>query len=488
MLRRSVVFLTVLLWAGGCLPAQTSAAVGSPAEEVRPRNVLFLIADDLTASVLGCYGHAGGATPTIDALAARGLRFERAYCDFPVCGPARAALMSGLCTRTLGILGNGGAGRLEEVLGKRPTLPEWFRRAGFHTARVGKIFHMRVPGDITAGVHGPDHAASWTERHSLRAPEWQSDGEAEHLSREKLRFETDRHYNLGFGTAFYCVQVPGDGIEQHDAQAAAKAVEILEQRAAAEEPFFLAVGFVRPHVPLVAPAELFAAHPPEQAALPARVEADLDDIPAAGRTRSEAQWGLEDVDKQRRVHQAYLASTAFLDAQVARVLGALHDLGLADDTLVVFTSDHGYHLGEHGFWQKLSLHEESARVPLLVAGPGVTPGVAAGLVQAIDLYPTLVEAAGLDRPEHLQGASLLPMLRDPEARVHDAVFATRGSGDLVRTEDWALLAWEDGSRELYDMRDDPRQFRNLAGRSGYEAEQRRLEARLERWRSSLGDR
>lgn len=456
-----------------------SLAIPSAAQDdAAPRrpNVLFLIADDLGAQALGCYGNAECRTPAIDRLAASGTRFERAYCQFPVCGPSRAALLTGLYPRSLGILGNGAANRLVQRLGDRPSLPQWFREHGWFSARIGKLYHMRVPGDVTAGVDGPDHPPSWDRAINCPGEEWFTPGRAEHLTNERLRFERDTHYGLGFGTAFYVVQDPTDGAAQPDAKAADAALAILDE--VGDDPFFLAVGFVRPHVPLVAPETLFDAFPADDLTLAEVPDGDRDDIPEAGLSRSSERTGLTDPDRQRRVLQAYYASVAFVDRQVDRILTRLAQRGLAENTVVVFTSDHGYHLGEHDFWQKMSLHEESARIPLIVRAPGRSPAVTAALAQQIDLYPTLVDLAGLERPEHLQGASLVPVLDDPEVSVHDAVFCTKGNGDLVRTPDHALLAWRDGTAELYDMRADPRQFHNLADDERLAATRAALEARL----------
>lgn len=461
--RRAVRLLAALLAAMGtvvAVPAQERDAKAAPVRESEPPNVLFLIADDLGAQALGCYGNRICRTPAIDALAARGVVFRRAYCQYPLCGPSRAALMSGMYPPDIGVMTNGQAGRFGRNLGERPSLAQFFRRHGWHTARVSKIYHMRVPGDITAGVHGPDHAASWDERYSVQAPEWMSEGPAEHLSNERLRRDPDKHYGLGFGTAFYVVRAKGEGVEQADVQAADRAIELLGRLAGRR--FFLAVGFVRPHVPLVAPERYFEPYPPETIEPPRVAPGDRDDIPRLGLTRTSERWGLDDDLKKRKVLAAYYAAVSFMDAQVGRVLARLEELGLDRNTIVVFTSDHGYHLGEHGFWQKLSLHEESARIPLVIAAPGVRPAVTDALAQQIDLYPTLAGLAGLEPPDHLQGRSLVPVLRDPAASVHERVLCFKRTGRLVRTDRWALLDWRDGSAELYDMREDPRQVHNLA--------------------------
>ena len=445
--------------------------------KARP-NVLFIISDDLGAQALGCYGNEECQTPHIDRLARQGVRFTRAYAQYPVCGPSRAALMSGLYAQSIGVTSNGHSSRLTANLGERPTLAQHFRQSGWFTARISKIYHMRVPGDITAGVDGPDHAASWSERFNLRGLEWMTPGEHVHLSNEKLRRDMKKHYGLGFGTAFYVVRDAGPGHEQPDYRAASKAIELLETQRA--EPFFLAVGLVRPHVPLVAPERSFAHYRSRELRLAKRVDGDQDDIPRAGISKSSRSTGLEGADeKQRQVLEAYYASVTFMDEQVGRMLSALDRLGLREKTVVVFTSDHGYHLGEHGLWQKMSLHEESVRIPLIIDAPGKQPTTAGGLVEQIDIYPTLAALAGLPIPEHVQGHNLTPLLDGAKARVRDAAYCLRRRDHLLRTERWAYLSYADGSAELYDMENDPAQFWNLAEKPEHADRRREMERLLQ---------
>ena len=432
----------------------------------RRPNVVFLISDDLSASALACYGNVDCATPNIDRLAARGVRFTHAYCQYPVCAPSRAALMSGLYPQAIGVDGNGGARKFAKNLGERPSLGQHFIAAGYYTARVSKIYHMRVPGDITAGVDGPDHVESWTERFNCQGPEWATAGEHAMLSNETLNPVPDKHYNLGFGTAFYSVQAAPGSTRQPDAQAADKAIELM--RTHRDEPFFLAVGFVRPHVPLVSPAEYYSPYAPQGLALAEAHSGDWDDIPKPGISGyNSKRRGLESADKQREVLQAYYAAVTFMDAQVGRVLDELEDLGLADDTIVVFASDHGFHLGEHDFWQKLSLHEESARIPMIFAGPGIEPGESAALTEQIDLYPTFASLAGLSVPEHCQGQDLSPLFTGAESSVRDAAYCRKGGAHLIRTSEFAYIEYPQGEVELYDMLRDPQQFTNLAEVASY---------------------
>lgn len=471
-----------ILAAGIALFTLLATAAG---QEQRRPNVLFLISDDLAASALSSYGNPQCRTPHLDRLAARGVRFTRAYSQYPVCGPSRAAVMSGLYPQAIGVTGNGSSGRFADRLGDRPSLGQHFINSGYYSARVSKIYHMRVPGDITAGVDGPDHAASWTERFNCQGPEWMTDGVHEMLSNEKLKREPDKHYGLGFGTAFYAVAASDEAARQPDALAADRAIELMRQPR--DEPFFLAVGFVRPHVPLVAPQAFFDDYPAEEMELAPEHEGDLDDIPKAGVSGYNSERrGLQDPERRRKVLQAYYASVAFMDHQVGRLLDALEELELADDTIVVFSSDHGYHLGEHGFWQKMSLHEESARIPLILAGPGIEPAVSDALVEQIDLYPTLADAAGLAVPEHCQGVSLLPALADPTVSLRDGAYCMRRKDHLLRTRRWAYLEYADGSAELYDMERDPRQLTNLADVEAHAETRTKLAEQLEKKLAAIG--
>lgn len=462
----------------------------SPPPAARP-NVLFIISDDLGAQSLGCYGNTQCKTPNLDSLASRGVRFTRAYCQYPVCGPSRAALMSGMYAQAIGVTSNGAASRFTRNLGERPSMSQHFMSHGYHAARVSKIYHMRVPGDITAGVDGPDHAPSWTERFNCQGPEQWTTGEHEHLSRGALKPDPKReiHYGLGYGGAFYVVRASGDGAEQADHRAADRAVRILEQRAEDPRPFFLAVGLVRPHVPLVAPASFFAPYPAERMELPPLIDGDQDDIPRAALNGSSRSRGLDTRLEKQKVLEAYYACVSYMDAQVGRILGALDRLGLSEDTIVVFTADHGYHLGEHDLWQKMHLHDESTRIPLVVSVPGRKPGETDALCQQIDIYPTLAELCGLEVPPHVQGRSLVPALDDPGAVVHESVYCLRSRSDhLLRTDRWALIEYQDGRAgvELYDMRRDPRQYTNLATDAGHEEVLRDLRGKLDAKLASMG--
>ena len=449
---------------------------GTTSEPPPGPNVLFLIADDLTASALACYGNAEVETPNIDALADRGVRFERAYCQYPVCKQGRESMMAGWYPARIG-------SSYDSSLGAHSTMPEHFRLNGFTTARVSKIYHMRVPGDITSGSAGPDHAASWNSTFNVQAPEWMTPGADAHYTNGSLNFsQPTNHYNLGFGSEFYVVESSTDGSEQADYIAADEAVSLLGTLQ--DDPFFLAVGFVRPHVPLVAKSNEFGLYDPNTLPLADSVPNDLADIPSAGIFWDEPVRGPNNDSDRRHVLQAYYATVTFMDEQLGKILDRLDELELTDDTVVVFTSDHGYHLGEHTFWQKLSLHEESARVPLIIAGPGVDSGVTTGaLTELIDLYPTLADLSGLEIPPPCQGISLRPILNGAATSVRDAALSSISGGHLLRTEDWAYLRYNNGTAELYDMTPlpggDPKQFTNLSGVPAYATIEQLLDTMLD---------
>ena len=336
------------------------------AEESPKRfNVLFIISDDLTDTALSCYGNQVCQTPNIDGLAKQGTRFTRAYCQATYCGPSRASMLSGYYPHATGVLGYV-SGR--KAIGDRETWPQRFKNQGYRSVRVSKIFHMGVPGGVEKGGHGSDDARSWSERYNSQGPEWRAPGKG-----ETLEGNPDGKKSVVGGNTFVVVEAEGDDLVHSDGKTARKAVEILEQYGAAKladrkskEPLFLAVGFVRPHVPFVAPKRYFAPFPPEKMVLPKKVPGDWDDIPRAGINYKTSKNMKMNLEKQRKAVSGYYASVAFLDAQVGKVLEALERSGLADDTIVIFTSDHGYHLGEHDFWAKVSLLDESARVPLII--------------------------------------------------------------------------------------------------------------------------
>jgi iduronate 2-sulfatase len=439
---------------------------GSVAEETAPaRNVLLLVSDDLKAGVLGCYGGDRCRTPNLDALAARAMVFEKAYCQGLTCRPSRLSFMH---SRYVGAEG--------------PTLGKHLIDHGFHSARVGKIFHMRVPGDIIAGTDGEDFPETWTERFNCRGQEAHTPGLYRLLNRNIETRSPEGRQSTGMPfRMFASVEADGDGSDQPDWKAAEKTMELLRARAKAAGPFFLATGFVRPHYPSVAPARYFAEYPHDEIAPPEVPVDDLADIPAMGRKGTTSQnSGIADYpDNIRRMWADYHATVTFMDEQIGKILAELDRLGLRESTLVIFTSDHGYHLGEHHFWEKSRFHEEVTRVPLIISAPGLAPGRSAALAELVDIYPTVCEWAGVAAPGTVQGTSLFPLLRDPGAKVRNAAFAVGPTGRLVRTSDRAYIRYRDGSEELYDMTDDPGQFTNRAADPRFAVEKTVLRGMLD---------
>ncbi|MFT4542163.1 MAG: iduronate 2-sulfatase [Planctomycetota bacterium] len=429
--------------------------MASGQEDVGEYNVLFIISDDLTATALSCYGSEHCDTPNIDRLAASGVRFTSAYCQGTYCGPSRASFMSGYYPHAIKMLGYKSP---RPALGERTTWAGHFRAAGYHTTRVSKIFHMGVPGGIEAGTDGADDPISWTTRYNSQGPEWKAPGKG-----ETLEGNPDGSKPVMGGNTFVIVAAEGDDLLHSDGKTAQKACELIAELK--DERFFMGVGFVRPHVPFVAPEPYFEAYPFEEMPLPEKVAGDWDDIPAAGINYKTSMNMKMDVTRQKKAVSGYFASVAYMDAQVGKVMTALEESGVRDETIVIFTSDHGYHLGEHDFWAKVSLHEESVRVPLIISVPGKEPAVCGSLTELLDLYPTLSSLCGLSVPKRIQGKDISPMLDDPSHTVRSAAFSVNGKGFLLREEKWAYMQYaEDASKgvELFDMEADPAQLTNLA--------------------------
>jgi len=423
-------------------------------------NVLFIISDDLTLTALSCYGNEVCKTPNIDRIAARGTRFTRAYCQGTYCGPSRASFMTGYYPHAIQLLGYGPP---RKKIGDRDTWAGHFKSADYYTARVGKIFHMGVPGGIEKGTDGSDDPISWTERFNCQGPEWKAPGKGETLENNPR----DKKPVMG-GNTFVVVEADGDDLVHADGRAAEKACALIDEHK--DERFFLGVGFVRPHVPFVAPKKYFAPFPWKNTILPKKVAGDWDDIPKAGINYKTSKNMKMDLPRQKKAVAGYYASVAYMDAQVGKVMAALEGAGIADRTIVIFTSDHGYHLGEHDFWAKVSLHEESVLVPLIISVPGKQPAVCRSFTELLDLFPTVASLCGLEVPARLQGKDISPMLDDPSHEVRDAAFAVNGKGFLLRDDRWAYMQYaEDGSKgaELYDMHKDPRQYTNLVGDPGH---------------------
>lgn len=450
-----------------CIQSSTASAAKQSPRTIK--NVLFIVSDDLKASVLGCYGDEHCRTPNIDRLASSGVVFDRAYCQGTWCAPSRTSFM------------------FSRYRGDAPiNLGQCFRQHGWYSARVGKIYHMRVPGDIIAGTDGLDVPSSWTEKFNSAGREAHTPGDYACLNLNIFTRELEGRQSTKMPhRMFVSVEYDGDGSDQPDHKSATQAIELLRMHA--DEPFFLAVGMVRPHYPMVAPRPYFTKYPWQSLSMPKRIADDLDDIPQLGIAKSTSKnRGIDQFpDNQRRMWAAYYASVSFMDAQVGRILDELERLGLRDSTAIVFTSDHGYHLGEHDFWEKANLHEEVTRVPLIISAPGVPPGRTDAIAELVDIFPTLTELAEIETPPTVQGASLCPILVDGQTSIKTEALSFDNHGTSMRTEEWAYMRYEDDTEELYDMQKDARQFHNLASVAEHQDQLTKVRARLKQRLAAL---
>jgi len=456
----------------------TAFLLMSPADKKEPDqvkqkkkyNILFIASDDLNND-MECYGFSFVKTPNLNRLAARATRFDRAYNQYPLCNPSRASLLTGYRPDVTGVYNL--QQNFRETLPNAITLPQLFMKNGYYSARVGKIYHYGVPNDI--GTNGKDDSISWNERVNPKG-------------RDKAEENLLINYtpNIPLGAALSYLIADGNDDEQTDGMIAKEAIKIMEDKK--DQPFFLAVGFFRPHCPFIAPKKYFDLYPLDRIPLPKETANDWNDKPEAAKWVRNLNYGLDET-KRRELIRAYYASITFMDAQVGKLLDALDRLKLTDNTIIIFWGDHGYNLGQHGQWQKQSLFEHSARVPLIVFVPGITTGKASPpTVELLDIYPTLAELCGLKAPPNLQGKSLVQLLRKPDARWNQAAYTqvTRIidnqmiMGRSVRTERWRYTEWDGGKQgvELYDYNNDPDEFINLAKDTRYSSEIKKLSSLL----------
>jgi len=447
----------LLLFSTLPLSAQTNAA--------KP-NVLLICVDDLKP-VLGCYGDTHAKTPHIDALAARSLRLDRAYCNQAVCAPSRNALMTGLRPQTLGIYDlptNFRQSRPDAV-----TVAQYFQQHGYRTEAMGKIMHVG---------HGNDEdAASWTVPHFK--PKATQYALPQNSAPKPEKKNTVQPWKDPRGAATESADVPDDTYA--DGQIALEAVRRLKAAKESGEPFFMGVGFMKPHLPFIAPKKYWDMHDPATLPQPDRDTAPEGAPDFAGQTGGELRQykgipgGKEPLGPEltRHLIHGYYAATSYMDAQLGLVLAALDETGLAENTIVVFWGDHGWHLGDHGFWCKHTNFEQAARIPLMMALPGKTGSVSSALVETVDLYPTLVELAGLPEAPGLDGKSFAPLLEDAAAphRDHAIHVYPRNKllGRAIRTDRYRLVEWKEvgadpatAEWELYDYETDPDESKNLA--------------------------
>jgi uncharacterized sulfatase len=416
---------------------------------------LFIAVDDMNND-LGCYGHPFVKSPNIDRLAARGVKFEHAYCQFPLCSPSRSSLMTGLRPDTTRVFDL--QYHFRQDLPDVVTLPQMFSKNGYYAARVGKIYHYGNPGDI--GTNGLDDRASWMERVNPAGRDRTA------LEKDVMNYTPKR----GLGSAMaYLSDKQGNDLEHTDGKVATEAIKLMESHK--EGPFFIAAGFYKPHTPWITPKKYFDLYSMDQIKMPPIPGEIPADVPALA-FASTKPWPYFGVGAEhaRECKLAYYSAISFVDAQIGRLIDAVDKLGLAENTVIVFWSDHGYHLGEHGLFFKQSCFEESCRVPMIICAPGMAAGKSSPrLVELLDLYPTLADLTGVTPTPGLQGASLRPLLTDPEARWDRPAYSQveRGksvAGHTIRTPKWRYTEWAFGKdgEELYDQDADPQELQNLA--------------------------
>ena len=418
-------------------------------------NVLFIAIDDLNDWVGFLDGHPQAVTPHMDALAKRGRNFINAHCAVPVCSASRTSVMSGVAPTTHGSYELGPTYEDLPALKDVPTIQRYFKDHGYTTLSGGKVLHHNFKGRLAGDIE--------RSLGRKRSP------------RPRKPMSRPANWSGAWDWGAY----PGQDAEMADIQLAHRAAKTLREDF--DKPFFMSVGFFRPHVPLFVPPKWFDKYEAAKITLPKNPESDLDDLPknflginnyAVAPTHAEVVGS----GSQRSLTHAYLASVSFVDHCVGIVVDALNSSPHANNTLVVLWSDHGWHLGEKQHWAKRTLWEESTRVPLLIAGPGVQTGKPCKEpASLLDLYPTLAELCQLPKPPHLEGLSLVPQLRDPsKPRKQPAITSSYFGNHSIRTRDWRLIVYRDGAKELYDHRTDSDEFHNLAKDPAHQAVIREL--------------
>ncbi len=435
MNRRSAIACVVsVAWAWTFVyPATAGAQEGAQ----RP-NVLFIAVDDLN-DWIGCLGgHPQTKTPNIDHLAARGVLFTRSYCAAPACNPSRAALLTGIRPSTSGVYLNSQPWRpaMPDVV----TLPQLFMKGGYNVVGGGKIFHGGFNDD-----------ASWHEY-------FKQGGDPKPKTVPANGIAKTAHFDWG----------PVDETDEtmNDYRVVNWAIDELQKER--DKPLFLACGLYRPHLPWYVPKKYFDAFPVDEIILPEILDSDLDDVPELGVRMAKPEGDHKkvlDSDNHQRAVQGYLASIAFADAQIGRLLDALDKSRYAKNTIVILWGDHGWHLGEKLHWRKFALWEEATRAPLMIAAPGITKpgGRCKRTVSFMDIYPTLADLCGLPVGEHLEGETLRPLLEQPSLEWDRPALTTHGRNNhAVRSERFRYIRYSDGTEEFYDHNADPMEWKNLA--------------------------
>ena len=452
-----IIFLTVLF---------ISISSSKPVMSSDKLNVLFIIADDLNCA-LGAYGDPLAITPNIDKLAKMGVVFGNTHVQYPLCGPSRVSLMTGLYpdqtkSKKLRLY-------VRQTIPDVVTIGQKFRKENYHSVRVGKIYHYHNPRDI--GTAGHDDSYTWD-----RTVNPYGRDKIEEYKLKGLKSKLD-------GGTLSWLQADGSDEEQTDGIGATETIGFLDEFSKSEENFFLAFGLYRPHVPFVAPKKYFDLYDINDFKVPQSTDDYLNTIPkpaAISIRRKKEQVDL-DPDLAKEIKHAYYATTSFVDAQIGRVLDKLKETGLDKNTIVVFTSDHGYHLGEHGHWQKQTLFEDGTRVPLIIAGPGIKnkKEIINNPVELVDLYPTIMDLVQMQTPKFVSGKSIVPLLENSENIVRESALTELqvntgngiAQGYSIKTKRYRLSQWEHKGvigYELYDHFSDTSELTNLAEYSDYQ--------------------
>lgn len=442
------------------LPLSFTVATNAVNGQKQKMNVLFISVDDMNND-LGCYGHPLVKSPNIDRLASKGIAFANSYCQFPLSSPSRSSVLTGMRpdkTRVFNLTYHFRQGMPDVV-----TMPQMFINNGYYVARVGKMYHYGNPGDI--GTNGLDDKLSWTERFNP-------------AGRDKTSLELDViNYTprRGLGSSMsFLNDLTGKDEEHTDGRVAEEAIRLLKNNKG--KPFFIAAGFYKPHCPWITPGKYFDMYNPGDMELPEISGTTAGNYPAQA-LASTSPWPYFGINKNQALEckLAYYAAISFVDAQIGKLIDAVDELGLAQNTIIVFWSDHGYHLGEHGLWFKQSCFEESAKTPLIISVPGnrANGSSCRRMVELVDIYPTLAELTGIKPPDSLEGYSLMPLIKNPGSKWDHPAFTQvqRGNipGHSVRTERWRYTEWNFGktAEELYDEVNDPKELKNLASDPEY---------------------
>lgn len=439
-------------------------------------NVLLVVFDDLNDYV-GAFGNPNAKTPNLDSFAKGAMRFDRAYCQYPVCGPSRASFMSGLYPEETGVLDNSSHLRFSRP--DATNMLEYFKESGYWTASAGKIFHS-FQNVAECGVS--TYFSDWfrnAEDPWRKKLENQFINEVGPIADNRKTFDAfmkEKFVNPERVVQAIATDLPDE--DHKDGRTATRITSYLKEKPFGDQPFFIACGFAKPHIPEFAPKKYFDMYPKDTLQFDDVPLDDWDNKPKAAIWEKYkgygAKFGVNDRELRAKWLQAYLACISLSDAQFGKVLNALKENGYADNTIVVVFGDHGYHIGEHFLYGKATLFEESARVPFMVRVPGMTPpgSTTQSFAELVDVYPTLVDLCGLKKPSHLQGKSLRPILNDPKKTIQDSAYTvvtrTGMVAQSVRYKNWRYSEWGSAAEaELYDLSKDPDEYNNLAADPEY---------------------